>query len=165
MKKIISLATAVVITLVAVICSGCGNKLTDSYYTPSLDFKGLNLECMTDGNTLNNVRNTMVYTDFPEWVKEDLNSKGNKIVSIDVSESSAEKYNENQTVAIFIADIESEGGDITSGEYYLTAYFAYNMAKPENVKMYLLNYCFIPTYDMNTTLFDASRDLVKDKTF
>ncbi|MEE1154132.1 MAG: hypothetical protein UH241_03145 [Acutalibacteraceae bacterium] len=165
MKKIVSFLTAIIITLVAICCSGCNSKLEENYYTPSLDFKGLNLECVSDGNTLNNVRNSMVYTDFPEWVKEDLNAKGNKITSIDISESSADQYNENQTVAIFVANIQSESGDIKSGEYYLTAYFAYNMSKTENVKMYLLNYCFVPTYEVDTTLFDASRDLVKDKTF
>lgn len=165
MKKLISLITVVSLMFVAVIFSGCNSKLGDSYYSPSLDFKGLNLECITDGNTLNNVRNSMVYTDFPKWVKEDLNAKGNKITSIDISESSAEVYNENQTVAIFVADIVSEGGEITSGEYYLTAYFAYNMTKPEDVKMYLLNYSFVPTYEIDTALFDSSRDLVKDKTF
>ncbi len=146
--------------------SGTGTSLAEKYKTPDMNFKGLNLEYVADGNTLNMVRNDMVYIKLEEIIIADQEKKGNKIKSIDVTESSGEVYNEDQTVAVFNVELEAESGDIPSGQYYISAYFTYNMENSNDVKMYLINYCFVDNYviDQNTkNLYNESYEKIKDK--
>jgi|GEM_PF-1962461 len=165
MKKLISLLTACVLVASVLFVAGCekGTGLNEDYNTPSMSFKGLNMECVSDGDKLTMVRNNMVYTDFEKFVTDDLNSKGNSITSIEIGESSAEVFHENQTVAVMSAKIESDGGDIKSGDYYIAAYFTYDMTNEANVKMYLINYCFVPDYKVYPSLFEESYEKIKDK--
>ena len=165
MKKITSTLMAVVLSIIAIICCGCEKTtgLSEDYNTPDMNFKGLNFECVTDKDTAARVRNQMVYFDFPEFVIEDLKTKGNKINSIKVLEANAEIFHENQTVASLLVDIDAESGDIESGEYYIAAYFTYDSSNANDVKMYLMNYCFIPSADVDQSLFEESYEKVKDK--
>ena len=131
-----------------------------------MSFKGLDLECMSGGNTHNMVRNDMVYTDFEKFVIADQAEKGNEIESIMISESTAEPYHETQTVAIMNVEIEAKSGEIPSGQYYIAAYFTYDTSKSEDVKMYLINYCFVDDYKVNEekmALFDECYEKVKDQ--
>lgn len=165
MKKFFSLITAIIIIVTAVFLTGCEKTtgLSEDYNTPNMNFKGLNFECVSDGDKATIVRNNMVYGDLSDFIIEDLNSKGNKITSIDISESSGEVFHENQTVAVFIADIKAESGDIQSGQYYLSAYFTYDLSDEANTKMYLINYCFVPEYKVDSSLFNESYNKIKDK--
>ncbi len=170
MKKLISVIMVVCMVCVTMVCSGCGktsaSKLPEQYRTPDMSFKGLDLECMSGGNTHNMVRNDMVYTDFAEFVIADQAEKGNEIESIMISESTGKPYHETQTVAVMNVELESKSGDIPSGQYYIAAYFTYDTAKAEDVKMYLINYCFVDQYEVDETimaLFDECYEKVKDK--
>lgn len=163
MKKFTTVILSIMVSIVMFICCGCNNALDESYSTPSKNFKGINFECMSDGNTANNVRNQMVYFDFPEFVKEDLEKKGNKINSITVLEANGDVFHETQTVANILVDIDAKSGDIPSGEYNLSAYFVYNASNELDVKMYLVNYCFVSSSEIDTSLFDESYELIKDK--
>ena len=148
------------------VCVGCGQKLEENYYQPSANFKGMNFACCSDGDTANKVRNQMVYFDFAEFVKDDLNAKGNEIKSITVKEASGELFHENQTIANLDVEIEAKSGNISSGEYHMLAYFTYNTADEQNVKMYLMNYCFHTTSKINKTdiaLFEPYYEQIKDK--
>ena len=145
-----------------IICSGC-HKLPDSYYTPSENFKGMNFECYSDGNNANNVRNQMVYMDFCDIVKEDLNQKGNKITSVSVNKATGEVFHETHTVANLEVQIEAESGEVTSGKYHILAYFTYNAEDETNVKMYLMNYCFHSSSKVDKSLFEPYYEKIKDK--
>lgn len=163
MKKFISTFLSIVIAVV-LICCGCNNNgLEESYNIPTKDFKGMNFECVSGGNTANNVRNQMVYFDFPEFVKEDLEAKGNKINSISVIEANGDIFHETQTVANLLVEIDAESGDIPSGKYNISAYFIYNTENEADVKMYLMNYCFVSSSEIDTSLFEESYEIVKDK--
>lgn len=165
MKKIISALMAVIMSIIAIMCCGCEKTtgLSEDYNTPNMNFKGLNFECVTDNDTANRVRNQMVYFDFPEFVIEDLESKGNKINSIDVIEANADIFHESQTIASILVDIDAESGDIKSGEYYIAAYFTYDSSNDNDVKMYFMNYCFVPTSDVDQSLFEECYEKVKNK--
>ena len=164
MKKFTSIFLSIIMAVVILLCCGCNNNvLEESYNIPSKDFKGMNFECFSDGNTANNVRNQMVYFDFPEFVKEDLESKGNKINSISVIEANGNIFHETQTVANILVDIDAKSGDIPSGEYNISAYFVYNTENEADVKMYLMNYCFVSSSKIDTSLFDESYEIIKDK--
>lgn len=170
MKKFISLLTALCLICVTMLFSGCekgtASQLPEQYRTPDMSFKGLNLECMSGGDTHTMVRNNMVYTDLGEFIIDDQAEKGNVIKSVTVTESTAEAYHDTQTVAVLNAEIEAESGDIPSGNYYIAAYFTYDTTLPEDVKMYLINYCFVDNYvvdKITTGLFDESYEKVKDK--
>ena len=161
MKKLMSKVTALCLACVAFAFSGCesgtASKLPEEYQTPDMNFKGLELECVSDGDTHNMVRNNMVYTDFSEFIIADQAEKGNVINSINVTESTAEVYHDDQTVAVMAVDIDAESGDIPSGEYYIASYFTYDTTLPEDVKMYFINYCFVDNYvvdEITTSLFD-----------
>lgn len=165
MKRIISILTVLCLICVTMVFSGCG-KLPEQYKTPDMSFKGLNLECVSGGDTFNMVRNNMVYTDFAEFIIEDQAKKGNVINSIDVTGSTAEEYHEKQTIAVMSVNIDSESGDIPSGEYNIAAYFTYDMSVPEDVKMYMINYCFVDSYvidKITTGLFDDCYEQIKDQ--
>ena len=165
MKRFFSIIMTIAIIVTAVFITGCEKTtgLPEDYNIPNMNFKGLNFECVTDGDKYTIVRNNMVYGDLSNFIIEDLNSKGNKVDSIDISESSGEVFHENQTVAVFVADIKAESGDIQSGQYYLSAYFTYDLSDESNAKMYLMNYCFVPEYKVNSSLFDESYNKIKDK--
>lgn len=170
MKKVISILTALCLVCVTMIFSGCekgsASELPEKYRTPDMSFKGLNLECVSGGDTHTMVRNNMVYTDFEQFVIDDQAEKGNVINSITITESTAEAYHETQTVAVMNVEIDAESGDIPSGQYYIAAYFTYDTALPEDVKMYLINYCFVDNYvvdKITTGLFDDCYNQVKDK--
>jgi hypothetical protein len=170
MKRLISVIMVVCMVCITMVCSGCGktsaSKLPEQYRTPDMSFKGLNLECVTGGDRHTMVRNTMVQMDLPEFIIADQAQKGNEIESIMVTESTAEPFHETQTVAVFNVEIDSKGGDIPSGQYYIAAYFTYDTSKPEDVKMYLINYCFVDNYvvDKTTTgLFTDCYEKVKDQ--
>ncbi len=171
MKKLVCLITALCVISVSIIFSGCSggaSSLDEKYRTPDMSFKGLNLEYMTGGNTLNMVRNDMVYTELEKIIIADQAEKGNKINSITVTESTADVFHENQSVAVFNVEIDAESGDIKSGQYYISAHFTYNMEKPEDVKMYFINYCFVDNYvvDQNTkNLYEECYEQIKDKTY
>ncbi len=165
MKKISALsAAAAVILCLLTLLSGCSNAVDDKYMIPSKGFRGLKLECVSKGDTIARIRNKMVYEDFCEFVKEDLNSKGNKITSIEVKEADGKVFHDNQTVAGMLVDIEAESGDIKSGRYHMEAYFVYNTKDESNAKMYLINYCFTPNSKINTSLFEESYNIIKGKT-
>ena len=170
MKKFISVLIALCIICATMVFSGCEksatSQLPEQYTTPDMSFKGLNLECMSGGNTHTMVRNDMVYTDFGQFVIDDQAEKGNVLKSVTITESTAEAYHDTQTVAVFNAEIEAESGDIPSGQYYMAAYFTYDTTLPEDVKMYLINYCFVDNYvvdKITTELFDESYEKIKDK--
>lgn len=167
MKKLVCLITVLCLISVSLIFSGCtGGALDEKYKTPDMNFKGLKLECVSDGDTGTRVRNQMVYTDLANFIIEDQEKKGNKIKSIDVTESTGSAFHEDQTVAIFNVDLKAESGEIPSGQYYISAYFTYNTEKPEDVKMYLINYCFVDNYevDQNTkNLYEECYEQIKDK--
>ena len=157
MKKISALPLLAVIICIVTVLSGCSNTVDDKYKTPSKSFKGLKFECVSKGDTAARIRNQMVYYDFCDFVKEDLNSKGNKITSIEVK--SADGKVANMTV-----NIEAESGDIKSGKYHIAAYFVYNVKDETNAKMYLINYCFVSGSKIDTSLFEESYSIIKDKT-
>lgn len=164
MRKLLSIFTIAVIAVCSIFVTGCdSSSLSEDYYTPNINYKGMDFKCYSDGDKFTIVRNDMVYTDFSKFVMEDLNSKGNKITSIDIEESEADVYHDNQTVAVLKCDIKSESGDIKSGEYYISAYFTYDMKDQADVKMYLMNYCFSKDYDVDTSLFDDCYNKIKDK--
>ncbi|MEE0061642.1 MAG: hypothetical protein UE295_12510 [Acutalibacteraceae bacterium] len=168
MKKLVCLITVFCLLSVSLIFSGCAgdNALDKKYKTPDMNFKGLKLECVSGGDTFNMVRNNMVYKDLEKFIIDDQDEKGNKIKSIKVSESSGDVYNEDQTVAVFNVDLEAESGDIKSGQYYISAYFTYDMKKASDVKMYLINYCFVDDYviDQNTkNLYNDCYEKIKDQ--
>lgn len=163
MKKISTVFLSIIISVVILTCCGCSNGLKESYNIPAKSFKGMNFECVSDGNTANNVRNQMIYFDFPEFVKEDLETKGNKINSISVLEANGDIFHETQTVANILVDIDAKSGDIPSGEYNISAYFVYNAENETDVKMYLINYCFASSSKIDTSLFDESYEIIKDK--
>lgn len=170
MKRLISIIMVVCMLCITMVCSGCGktsaSKLPEQYRTPDMSFKGLNLECVTDGDKHTMVRNNMVHTDFPEFVIADQAEKGNEIESIMITESTAEAFHETQTVAVMNVELESKGGDIPSGQYYIAAYFTYDTSNPADVKMYLINYCFVDNYvvdEKTTGLFTECYEKVKDK--
>lgn len=161
MKKLISIVTALCLVCVAIVFSGCekgtASQLPEEYQTPDMSFKGLDLECVSGGDTHSMVRNNMVYTDFAQFIIDDQAEKGNVINSINVTESTAEVFHEDQTVAVMSVEIDAESGDIPSGNYYIASYFTYDTTLPEDVKMYFINYCFVDNYvvdKITTSLFD-----------
>ena len=182
MKKLVCLIAMLCVIGISVIFSGCAGNggfdenyrtpdmsfnggLDENYRTPDMSFKGMNFECVSGGDTLNRVRNDMVYFKLEKFIIADQEEKGNKIKSIKVSESTADVYNNNQTVAVFNAEIDAESGDIPSGQYYISAYFTYNMENQADVKMYLMNYCFVDEYvvDQNTkNLYNECYEKIKD---
>lgn len=151
------------ITIVSIIFSGCGNGLDDKYNTPSTDFKGLNFECVTGGDTINQVRNRMVYFDLSDFIIADQKEKGNEINSIMVDEASADVFHDTYTVANLSVTVDAKSGDIKSGDYNVQAFFSYDTKNPNDTKMYLLNYCFSSSSEINTDLFEDSYEIVKDK--
>lgn len=170
MKKVVSILTTICLICVMMVFSGCSNgsasELPEQYRTPDMSFKGLDLECVSGGDTHTMVRNNMVYTDFAQFVIDDQAEKGNVINLITVTESTAEAYHETQTVAVMNVEIDAESGDIPSGQYYIATYFTYDTTLPEDVKMYLINYCFVDNYvvdKITTGLFDDCYEKVKDK--
>lgn len=165
MKKIYAFfSVASVILCLVTLLSGCSTGLDDKYNVPSKSFRGLKFECVSKGDTITRIRNKMVYEDFCEFVKEDLNSKGNKITSIEVKEANGKVFHNDQTVANLLVNIEAESGDIETGKYHIAAYFVYNSKDENNAKMYLINYCFTSNSKVNTSLFDESYNIIKDKT-
>ena len=163
MKRTFKLSCSLLLLFYLIfLCCGCG-QLPDDYYTPSSTFKGMNFSCRSDGDNGNKVRNQMVYFDFCEFVKEDLNTKGNKITSVSVSAAKAEVFHKNQSVANLSVEIESESGDVSSGQYHILAYFTYNDTNEANVKMYLMNYCFHRNSKIDTSLFEPCYEQIKDK--
>ena len=164
MKKISALPLLAVIICIVTVLSGCSNTVDDKYKTPSKSFKGLKFECVSKGDTTARIRNQMVYYDFCDFVKEDLNSKGNKITSIEVKSADGKVFHSNQTVANMTVNIEAESGDIKSGKYHIAAYFVYNVKDETNAKMYLINYCFVSGSKIDTSLFEESYSIIKDKT-
>ncbi len=164
MKRIVkSLYSLLLIFSLVFVCCSCGKKLSDNYYTPSMDFKGMNFSCCSDGDNANKVRNQMVYFDFSEFVRADLNARGNDIRKITVTEATGEVFHDTQTIANLSVEIEAESGDISSGEYHILAYFTYNATNEADVKMYLMNYCFHSNSKVDTSLFEPCYEQIKDK--
>ena len=76
MRKLLSILTIAVIAVCSIFVTGCdSSSLSEDYYTPNINYKGMDFKCYSDGDKFTIVRNDMVYTDFSKFVMEDLNSK------------------------------------------------------------------------------------------
>ena len=141
MRRVLLLV--LLLPIIIIFFSGCNTKLPDEYYKVDLSFKGQNLEYSYNGGvSFNNTVDHMVYTVLPKALKEDLENKGNKIDSIACHGAKGEEYGEGDTVALMDIEINSESGDVKSGEYTVAALFTYE-GKDENTTIYFVNYAFV----------------------
>lgn len=164
MKKIISfICAAALLMCVLAGCSG-SKKLPDSYYTCDTSFKGVQHELYSDATKDSTAVDSMVYTEMPKYVKEDLNSKGANISNIEIHSADGSQYDFSDdviaTVATFTLTVTADGGDIPSGDYELAACFTY-LQKSGFTRVYLINYAFIDSEESfknnsGNSMFDES---------
>lgn len=163
MKKITTLFCVILMTVVCL--TGCTN-LPDEYYTVDESFEGINLQYYSDSaESQNKAVDAMVYTDFPDILKKELEKKGNVINEIDVTGAEGDEYGDGDTVAVISMDIDAESGDVKSGKYYVGAYFTYERSS-DYYRIYLINYTFLHNKTElegdGGKIFDKSAELARE---